>query len=326
MKKIADKVLKQKHLIRKVNIKRILLSLTFFLSQQTITVPLSFAAAGMQTKFGSITIENLQPGITYNTRELVNMPLIVKNTGDGKLVVKIETVPPKPDSPGLIKAGCEVIPDPSCVKFSKDELEIAPGGSEGTDILITIPDDDKYLGKRYQVDISLTQVNRGFIGIGLLANLRFSVAYRRQTKEEADLRKKVEEFGTFDFELLPKKQVLENVPLGKEIDIEKDFKTSLKISNPNDVEFLYYMDLVTFRDVDMLLPGGFEELPRELIILKEKDVKVPENTVKKVKLGLKIPNEEKYKNKKFAFCVRGTVAGAPVELSQISRFIITTKE
>jgi len=160
----------------------------------------------------------------------------------------------------------------------------------------------------------------------LLANLRFSVAYRRQTKEEADLRKKVEEFGTFDFELLPKKQVLENVPLGKEIDIEKDFKTSLKISNPNDVEFLYYMDLVTFRDVDMLLPGGFEELPRELIILKEKDVKVPENTVKKVKLGLKIPNEEKYKNKKFAFCVRGTVAGAPVELSQISRFIITTKE
>src|SRR3989338_7616844 len=112
MKKIADKVLKQKHLIRKVNIKRILLSLTFFLSQQTITVPLSFAAAGMQTKFGSITIENLQPGITYNTRELVNMPLIVKNTGDGKLVVKIETVPPKPDSPGLIKAGGEESPHP----------------------------------------------------------------------------------------------------------------------------------------------------------------------------------------------------------------------
>src|SRR4051812_2147466 len=51
--------------------------------------------AGLQTKFSMVTLENLEPGVTYNTRELVNLPLVVRNTGDEKAIIKVDVLVPQ---------------------------------------------------------------------------------------------------------------------------------------------------------------------------------------------------------------------------------------
>ena len=285
------------------------------------------ARAGLQSKFGIVTIENLQPGETYNTREIANLPLIVRNTGDKDTTVRIDLLKPQPDSPGLLKEKYEVIPDTSWISISNNELEIHAGESQGTDVMITVPDDDKYLGKRYQVDLHIRSLSKEFIAVALRANLRFTVAPRRLTKDEADQRKKVEKFQKIDFDLLPTKGNVEGpVPLGKEVDLDKEKKVSLKISNPNDADFLYYLDVVHTVEVDMRIAPGYEEIPLDFVILKNKDVKVPANSIKKIPLAVKIPNEEKYKGRNFLFLIRGRVAGTPVELNQVSVFYLTTEK
>jgi small subunit ribosomal protein S1 len=42
-------------------------------------LPGTVLSLGLSTPFGLVTVENLQPGETYNTRELVNLPLSITN-------------------------------------------------------------------------------------------------------------------------------------------------------------------------------------------------------------------------------------------------------
>ncbi len=286
----------------------------------------SYAGTGLQTKFGLVTIENLEIGQTYNTREIASLPMVIKNTGDEKVTVKVEPLMPDPKSPSLVNNGYEVIPDLSWIKVSRDEMVIEPGASEATDILVTIPNNEKYFGKKYQVDLITRSLTTKFMSVALRSNLRITISPRRLTSEEIEQRKKVKQFEKIDFDLVPNKALVENIPLGREVDIEKEFKTALKISNPNDTDFLYYLDVVNFGEVEMGLPPEYEPLPLGMVSIKEKDVRVPENSIKKVKLTVNIPNEEKHKGKKYAFAIRGKVAGTPVELYQVSRYFITTQK
>lgn len=283
-----------------------------------------WAKAGLQTKFGVVTIENLQPGVTYNTRELVNLPLVVRNTGDERITVRIDILYPDADSPALKIYNCEVIPSTSWIQLTREEFEIDAGASEGTDVLVTIPDDDKYLGKRYQVNFHIRTITKKFIAPALMSNLRFSVARRRLTAEELAQREKVKLLGKIDFDLVPTKAFIKDLPLGREVDLDKEMKQPLKLSNPNNDEFIYYLDVVGLQEVDMRAPPGYEELPQEMVLLKEKEVRVLGDTIKRVKLSLKIPDEEKYRGKNFIFAIRAQVAGTPVELNQVARILITT--
>lgn len=285
-----------------------------------------YAGAGLQTKFGLVTIENLEIGQTYNTREIASLPMVIKNTGDEKVTVKVEPLMPDAKSPSLVNNGYAPIPDLSWVKLSRDEMDIEPGASEATDILVTVPDDEKFLGKKYQVDLITRSLTTKFMAVALRSNLRITISPRRLTMEEVEQRKKVSQFEKIDFDLVPNKATLENVPLGREVDVEKEYKTSaLKLSNPNDTDFLYHLDVVALGEVEMGIPPGYESFPLEFVGLKERDVRVPENSIKKIRLTLRIPDEEKYRGKKYVFAIRGKVAGTPVELYQVSRFFVTTK-
>ncbi len=286
-----------------------------------------YAGAGLQTKFGLVTIENLEIGQTYNTREIASLPMVIKNTGDEKVTVKVEPLMPDAKSPSLVNNGYEPIPDLSWVKFSRDEMEIEAGASEATDILVTIPDDEKLLGKKYQVDLITRSLTTRFMAVALRSNLRITISPRRLTAEEVEQRKKVSQFEKIDFDLVPNKAQLDNVPLGREVDVEKEFKNAaLKISNPNDTDFLYHLDIVTLGEVEMGIPPGYESFPLEFVGLKEKEVRVAENSIRKLKMTLRIPNEEKYKGKKYVFAIRGKVAGTPVELYQVSRYVVMTQK
>ena len=282
--------------------------------------------AGLQTKFSMVTLENLEPGESYNTRELVNLPLVVRNTGDEKATVKVDVKIPQM-SKGMAENHYEAIPSTSWIHIQQEELEIDAGGTAGTDVIITVPDDDRYLNKRYQVDLHIHSVGKQFINVALLSNLRFTVAARRMTREELERRKKVQAYGgKVEFDLLPTKAFVEDLPLGKIIDIDKDKKVSLKISNPNDIDFTYLLDTIHLWQAELPMLEGYEAVPDlSWIKIEKREVPVAANSIKKIKVTMEVPDKPIYRGKKYAFAIKATVSGTPVELNQVSRFFFSTQ-
>jgi len=129
-------------------------------------------AKGLSTGFSEVAMEDLEPGRTYSTKETANLPLVVVNTGEDPVDLKIELL--MPDASEL-KEGYEPIPDLGWISLEQTEFTgIAPKGAATTDVLINIPDDDIYRGKKYQVFIWSHTIGTK-IGVGLKSKLLFTI-------------------------------------------------------------------------------------------------------------------------------------------------------
>ena len=299
-----------------------LLAWAYLLSPPVETV---WAQLGLSTKMGLVTMENLQPGETYNTREAVNIPYVLTNRSAIPVSIHIEIQKPGEDK-GMKEMGYEPIPDTSWVKLSKYELPADPGQDVATDIFITVPNDDKHLGKKYQVNLAATAKGKQHLAVGLLSKVRFTVALRRLTADELSQRKKAAEIGDINFDLSPDRVFLENVPLGRKVNVSKQFKQTLKLSNPNKEDFIYLMGAGTPRQEEMENIPGYEDAPdASFLSLDVSQVKVKANSIKKIGMVLKFPDKDEYKGKKYCFIVRAEVLGAPVELRKLVRVFVSTK-
>lgn len=284
-------------------------------------------ALGIRTKFGLVVVENLQPGRTYNLKELVGLPLRVVNASDKQLTIEMDLKKPDPEKEkGMVAKKFEPIPDLSWIKLSRDFFVTDPGHAAVAEVLITIPDDDKYLGKRYQVNIWSRTTGKRFLNVGLMSRLRITIAKRRMTKEEMRAEANREEIiKNIDFQLLPHTIFIDGVDLGKKIDIEKKYKQSLKIVNPNSKEFSYKLRIVTAWEASIGVISGYKETPdRNFLSFSEKEFSVPAISIKEIKMFLQIPDEEKHKGKRYQFVICVEVLNQPIIYEIYSRLFIST--
>ena len=129
-------------------------------------------ASGLSTGFSEVTLENLETGHVYRTKETANLPLVVVNTGNLPIDLKIELILPQPAE---LKEGYEPIPDLSWIKFEQaDFKEVKLNDSAISDVIIAIPNDKKYQGKKYQVFI-WSHTTGTKIGLGLKSKLLFTI-------------------------------------------------------------------------------------------------------------------------------------------------------
>ena len=132
-------------------------------------------AGGLSTYFVEEKMTNLQPGKTYSVKEMTKKDLAVTNTTDG-VTVDIEIVPEKPVDYNLVK-GYEPIPDLSWIKIEKTYFkEVGPKQSAATDVLVSIPNDETYRGKKYQVYIYSHTAGEGAMRIGVMSRLFIETA------------------------------------------------------------------------------------------------------------------------------------------------------
>lgn len=282
-------------------------------------------ALGIRTKFGLVVVENLQPGRTYNIRELVGLPLRVVNASDKQVTIKMDIQKPGQQK-SMVRKHFEPIPDLSWIKLSRDFFVVDPGQSAIADVFITIPDDDKYLGKRYQVNIWSHTIGKSFLKVGLMSKLRITVAKRRMTEKEKLAEAHREEIiKNIDFQLLPHTIFIEGVELGKKIDIEKKYKHTLKIVNPNNEKFSYRLRAVTAWEAGIGVISGYEKTPDlSFLTFSEEEFSVSPISIKEIKMFLQIPNEEKYKGKRYQFVICVEVLNQLIVYDIYSRLFVTT--
>lgn len=128
-------------------------------------------AGGLSTTFGEVLVEDLPIGSAYSLEKEAKIPLIITNTSQKKINLKIEILSPQADE---LKKGFAAIPEISWIELTKKEFVIEPGEAAKTDVIVSIPNDEQYLSKKYQVFIWSHTVGKA-IGVGLKSKLLFTI-------------------------------------------------------------------------------------------------------------------------------------------------------
>ncbi|OGS33054.1 MAG: hypothetical protein A2474_04910 [Elusimicrobia bacterium RIFOXYC2_FULL_34_12] len=281
--------------------------------------------AGIQTTFADLILENLEIGGSYNLRALRNCPLIIYNKGGVPENIKIEVDKPNKDS---LKVGYDAIPDNEWIQIVPNKYTLGPGERGSSDVIITIPQDEKLAGKHFQAVLLCSSLPVGLPGAGLTIatgtqiRVRFSIGTMGPDYLKAE--KKLKRMQTLNFEIDPMNiRVKDVVELGKKINLrkEKDIKLNLINRATESVK----LNMIVVDDKSIYNDNEYENGNPKFLEIKPNKVNLEGESFFKLDVFLKIPDEEKYKNKKMVFIVKAEVEGAvPVEV--YTKIFVTTSE
>lgn len=201
----------------------------------------ALARVGLSTQVVDVVVEGLRPGGVYALRELRGAPYAVKNRGDARVEVILESVPPSVLAPRY-----EAIPDPAWVELTPSRLLIEPGTLGISEVVIRVPDDPALVGRHFQATILAQTVKTGLIGTGVKSRLRFSVGPAPET---------------LDFEVTPAELTLTKAKAGGVYDGAKEERRRFRIENKTNVELRVALKAARWEGP---LPGAGWEAPADL--------------------------------------------------------------
>jgi hypothetical protein len=129
-------------------------------------------AAGLSTTFGEVRVDNIGIGQMFSMERDANTPLVIRNTSDADLVINIDIIMPNEQS---LDEGYWAIPDTNWIAVERKSFVIPPESEMSTDITITIPFEDRFRGKKYQVFVWSHTVGET-LGVGLRSKLLITIA------------------------------------------------------------------------------------------------------------------------------------------------------
>src|SRR5258708_768215 len=286
---------------------------------------------GLALRFVDITLENVDPGSSFNLRVARNLPLVVINQDEERdAEIVVEVVPPQAKE---MKDGYEPIPDPSWVRVVPNRFKLGPKASASADVLVDIPTDRRHVGHHYEVIIWVhtDQRNRVLMKngviyqVGLRSRLRISIGTPGPAALQREkLLKKLAEINV-NFSVNPDNIYVQNVGIGKTVDLKPEKKTSLKVVNQADDAVKLKLTSIS-ADENISPQSGYEYAPdpKWLVILPE-TVAVAGNTIKEVKMQLTVPNKPEYRSKKYAFLIRTTLSDESLPLAYNNMVYVTTE-
>lgn len=276
-----------------------------------LTTP-SHALIGLAARFGEIILENVAPGRTYNLREAARLPLGAQNIGDAETTILVEFIQPRTVD---ISKDYEAIPDPSWFKAIPETITIGPRSVGFFDILMTVPNDPKYKGKHFQVTVKMRQVG-GFFAVGVENKIRFSVGPGPETLQEEKKQKAMQQL---DFNVTPQSLFITEVPVGQLYDVKKEQNKGIRVANYSQ-DPLEVMFEGSRWNAQLTIPEGFEPIPdASWIVFASSHVKVAGEEIGHARMQLRIPDDKKYRGKKYAALIRTALASgfwldAPVKV------------
>lgn len=303
-------------------------------------------AGGISTPFGKVIIENLTIGKTYSTAKLSDTSLTVKNSSEGNIGLEMEIFKPLQDRE--LPAGCEPIPDTSWIRLDKYSFNIAPGEEAKTNVIISIPDNEAYRGKKYMVYI-LSRTTEGSIRMALESALVLGIS---KNAHQSTLSDKYMEPDSVNFLVSPESFQAESIEVGKRYSIKELAKRALEITNLAEKKYqrpwAWVEKILKFFHInwepeagrnyivssiavpDYLLREGYASLP-DAAFLKFKSAKIESKinvqingkTTKEVEGFIEFPQGmNEYKGKKYVLVVQVESAGVK---KYVRGFIETAK-
>ena len=281
-------------------------------------------AGGLSTQLGEVVIENLQIGQTYNLKQLANLRLIVTNTSDYGVDLRMDIL--LPDSTEL-RHGAKPVPDTSWIKLSQNLFKLGANEKASSDIIISIPDGDQYLGEKYQVTIWSHTLGGGegsgmFLAYGLKTRMIFTTDTVRATQSDIF----TSSDASVNFTLKPEEIFLKNVELGKLYDVEKNTGLVLKINNPSEREQTFKLQSLTVDNSVATLTKEYQDAPdASYLKFSENRFVLPPKGTKTIKMYLRFPPGKEYSGKKYMFVIHAFAVDQKVTTGVYSRLYASIK-
>ena len=191
-----------------------------------------------------------------------------------------------------------------------------------SDIIISIPDDPQYLGKKFQVIIWSHTVGDGstFMEVGLKSRIIFST-----DTVKADIDKLVTSSrASLDFSLQPEEIHLDNVPVGKSYDITEKTGRVLTITNSGDRQKAFRLQSRTVQGSSATLTDQYDDAPEASYLqFSEYEFVLAPKEIKTVNMYLNFPKNEGYNGKHYMFIIHAYSADARVTTGVYSRMYVS---
>jgi hypothetical protein len=234
-------------------------------------------AAGLSTNYSDVYLDNLKIGGAYNLSKTVNLPMWVMQKGGGKVDVVIETT-----IPGSIdlKQGYESIPDKSWITYSKTNLSLLSGEGGNVDVTITIPNDKKYMGKKYMAHVFITGLpSKGeggvSIALGIKGKIYMTIAGDKLTDKEQKELKAQKNTSSQGLIIVPEKFYAEGTGGGAAVKVTEN--EPLKLINPSKEAVNITLTQTDPDPAGISAPEGYEKgKPGEMAFSKTKTTLKPD--------------------------------------------------
>ena len=299
----------------------ILIIIMVFLSRVAYT-------GGIATQLGEVWIDNVRYGEPLSIRDTLNMSLKITNKSVTPVEMKMEINLNKPGDRDL-REGYEPLPDASWVTLEKEFFpHVEPGADAETDVVITIPKDKKYLGKRYQFYVwSRTTGGLNNINVGVMSKFLITVI-SPENLAILEGRKKPEKIkANLNFSLVPYEIFVKQLKLGKKMDLENISESPLKVVNPNTINMKFKIYPLSTKEARTFLKTGYEDCPEaNFVVFKDKEFAVPAEAIKRIKTYVSFPQKDDYRGKRYQFIIVCEAVGQDVTGKVYSRLYVTTED
>jgi hypothetical protein len=280
-------------------------------------------ARGLGTSLGEVVVENLQVGQTYSLKQLANVRLNVANNSDDSVILRMDVL--SPDSTELRK-GSSKIPDIAWLKLSQNTFALGPNQIALSDITISIPDDNRYLGKKYQVTIwshTIPGAGGGMaLGLGLKSRVIFTTDSTRVSAKE--IVKSSD--ASVELALNPEKMFLDEVELGPVYEPGAKNGSVLTVTNHSGREQRLHLRSLAVGNSAAVLTEGYEDTPdASFLRLSESEFVLPPYGTKEVRVNLDVSRRAEYCGKRLMFVIHAYVVGEKVSAGVYSRVYASIK-
>lgn len=257
------------------------------------------ARGGMRTPLGEVVIRGLKIGQTYSMYKLLNLPLRVVNTGDDSVDIRIDA-----SSVSVPNQGYTALPPGSWVRVEQSTFTVQPNREAVTDLIISIPNDPSLLGRRFQADVWTHSTDPRALQVGLLSHLLIQIDSTPPTEEELKKKFVDESLANLDFTVSPVNAAVDGVPLGKDFDLRKERKMSIKLINPNDRALDFRVRSIPVWESMVTPPPGIDAADDPKWLKPAKDVmRVDANSIADMPITLNIPDGAANRGRSLLFIV-----------------------
>ncbi|MFH1368683.1 MAG: hypothetical protein ABII64_06130 [Elusimicrobiota bacterium] len=277
--------------------------------------PVIARAAFISSTFGEVSVDNLQPGRRYSIVKLANFPYNITNKGKMPVTLAIDVIKPEENQ---VKLGYEVISDTSWVKLEYSKIILNPNEKKTVDVYISVPDEEKNLGRKFEVDIwahTIEKVEGLPVAVGLqskllLATAKFNESVQRQP----------------GFWIEPDKAIIKGLSPGERADIVRVAGKILRVTNE-------YEETVEFNAETVFKGFPKESEDRKFKTDRKLSVELSETVFtlkpfesKDIKIAAVIPPGKKYYDKNFISVIKISARGKKSTAKYLKLYLSTKKK
>lgn len=283
-------------------------------------------ASSFKVNIGELVLQNLQPGQTYDLKELLNLPYRAEYDGDAEASILLS--PSGYQEASDARPGYELVPDLSWLSVSSTETYVGLKGAVDAQVKISIPDDDKYLGKKYVVYLwARTQNKKNSLSVGLGAKSRFLLSISSERSSDPGLESGAGARTSLNFNVEPQEtRTRKPLKVGKRYGLGRGtLGKDIVIVNKDAEARTFKLESVSGADIAMTLPEGYQ-WPANLgdLTFKTELLVIPPNGRAVLPAVLRIPKDPALRGKKFFYVAQIKPQTKGVSSSIVARILVET--